>query len=71
MDTSKSLEKTEEELAKQLEATEIDDTKDTKFFYKRNARHYLADEVRKENREAVLTAAAYHKGLKILVTGKV
>lgn len=37
--------------------------------YKRLAKHYLADEVRKENKEAVLTAAAYHKSTRVLVTG--
>lgn len=37
--------------------------------YKRLSRHYLADEVRKDNRDAVLTAAAYHQQTKILVTG--
>lgn len=44
--------------------------KKSKFFYKRLARHYLADEARKSNFAAVLTAAAYHKGTKILVTGE-
>ncbi|XP_055527884.1 periodic tryptophan protein 2 homolog [Wyeomyia smithii] len=38
------------------------------FRYKRLARHYLADEARKENHKAVVTAAAYHKHLKILIT---
>lgn len=37
--------------------------------YKRLVKHYLADEVHKENRDAILTAAAYHKTTKILVTG--
>lgn len=40
-----------------------------KFFYKRLARHYLADEVRKDSKEAILTAAAYHRDIKILITG--
>ncbi|XP_026466497.1 periodic tryptophan protein 2 homolog [Ctenocephalides felis] len=39
------------------------------FFYRRHSRHYLADEVRKEDKNAVLTAATYHKKTKILVTG--
>ncbi|XP_053684791.1 periodic tryptophan protein 2 homolog [Sabethes cyaneus] len=38
------------------------------FTYKRLARHYLADEARKENPKAIVTAAAYHKQLKILIT---
>ncbi|XP_055594571.1 periodic tryptophan protein 2 homolog [Uranotaenia lowii] len=38
------------------------------FFYKRLARHYLADEARKENPRAVVTSAAYHKQLRILIT---
>lgn len=41
----------------------------SKFFYKRLARHYLADEVRKDSKEAILTAAAYHRDIKILITG--
>ncbi|XP_058465461.1 periodic tryptophan protein 2 homolog [Malaya genurostris] len=38
------------------------------FTYKRLARHYLADEARKENPKAIVTATAYHKQLKILIT---
>lgn len=41
----------------------------SKLFYKRLARHYLGDEVRKQHRDAVLTSAAYHRDTKILVTG--
>ncbi|XP_052873384.1 periodic tryptophan protein 2 homolog [Anopheles cruzii] len=37
------------------------------FFYKRLARHFLGDEPRKENRSAIVSAAAYHKQLRILV----
>lgn len=40
-----------------------------KLFYKRLARHYLGDEVRKQHQDAVLTSAAYHRDTKILVTG--
>uniref|UniRef100_A0A1B0FLN1 Small-subunit processome Utp12 domain-containing protein n=1 Tax=Glossina morsitans morsitans TaxID=37546 RepID=A0A1B0FLN1_GLOMM len=36
---------------------------------KKLARHYLADEPRKEQRDAVLTAAYYNKRIKILVVG--
>uniref|UniRef100_A0A1A9W3Q6 WD_REPEATS_REGION domain-containing protein n=1 Tax=Glossina brevipalpis TaxID=37001 RepID=A0A1A9W3Q6_9MUSC len=39
------------------------------FYYKKLARHYLADEPRKEQRNAVLTAAHYNKRIKILVVG--
>ncbi|XP_058829710.1 periodic tryptophan protein 2 homolog [Topomyia yanbarensis] len=38
------------------------------FTYKRLARHYLADEARKENPKAIVTSAAYHKHLKLLIT---
>ncbi|KAH8280515.1 hypothetical protein KR018_009054, partial [Drosophila ironensis] len=37
------------------------------FFYKKLARHYLADEPRKEQRDAQLTAANYNQRTKILV----
>lgn len=40
-----------------------------KFKYTRSARHYLGDLVRKNNVDAQLTTAAYHKDTKILVTG--
>lgn len=39
-----------------------------RFYYKRLARHYLMDELKKENRNAKLTSACYHKKLKLLVT---
>lgn len=38
------------------------------FYFKRIARHYLLDDIRKENRKATLTAATYHKKSKLLVT---
>lgn len=38
------------------------------FYYKRIARHYLLDDIKKENRNATLTAATYHKKSKLLVT---
>ncbi|XP_022217803.2 periodic tryptophan protein 2 homolog [Drosophila obscura] len=37
------------------------------FFYKKLARHYLADEPRKEQRDAQLTAANYNRRTKVLV----
>lgn len=46
---------------------EKDDAK--KLAYKRLGKHYLADEVRKSNKEAFLTAAAYHQTTRILVAG--
>lgn len=45
------------------------DSKVKKLRYKRIARHYLADEVRKQAKDAVLTAATYHKDTHILVVG--
>lgn len=38
------------------------------FSYTRLARHYLLDEVRKENKDATLTASNYHKRTKLLIT---
>lgn len=74
VDITKSLEKTQAEAEEALKDMHINDleaeNKETnKLFYKRIARHYLADEVRKDQREAVLTSAAYHKASRILVTG--
>ncbi|GLV37986.1 uncharacterized protein CBL_07783 [Carabus blaptoides fortunei] len=72
IDTEKIIERSEEELAKALEKVALEETavsKENRMIYKKIARHYLADEVRKDNHEAVLTAAAYHKHTKILVTG--
>lgn len=39
-----------------------------KFYYKKLVRHYLMDELRKENKNVKLTTACYHKKLKLLVT---
>nr|CAI5852055.1 unnamed protein product [Callosobruchus analis] len=66
-----SIERTEDETVAALEQLEVNDkdNKENKMFYKRVAKHFIADEVRKDNRDAVLTSAAYHKTLKILVTG--
>ncbi|KAJ4452083.1 hypothetical protein ANN_03599 [Periplaneta americana] len=46
-----------------------DSTNDDRLFYKRLARHYLCDLVRKEQRNVKLTCAAYHKMTHILITG--
>lgn len=71
VDVSKIVERTEDEISAALKDTKIDESEGkNKLYYKRLARHYLADEVRKDNKGAVLTAAAYHKSTKILVTGK-
>ncbi|XP_012267817.2 periodic tryptophan protein 2 homolog [Athalia rosae] len=45
------------------------DTKVEPLRYKRLARHYLGNELQNQNRNAVLTSAAYHRSTKILVTG--
>lgn len=49
---------------------EEDNKKTDKLYYKRIARHYLADAARKDDRKAELTSASYHKATKILVSGK-
>lgn len=46
----------------------VEDVKKNHFYYKRTSRHYLMDELKKENRQAKLTSACYHKKLKLLVT---
>ena len=40
-----------------------------KLMYKKLGKHYLADEPRKSAKDAILTAAAYHKDTHILVVG--
>ncbi|XP_055921659.1 periodic tryptophan protein 2 homolog [Eupeodes corollae] len=47
----------------------IDEDKKKKhpFYYNKLGRHYLADEPRKENRDAYVTAATYNQNTKILV----
>ncbi|CAH0559225.1 unnamed protein product [Brassicogethes aeneus] len=72
IDTTKSLERTEEEVTnalKELEVSDESNNETNKLFYKRLARHYLGDEPRKDDKNAVLTSAAYHRKSKILVTG--
>ncbi|KAJ8974650.1 hypothetical protein NQ317_019887 [Molorchus minor] len=74
IDATKAIERTEEEITTELSQItvsepEADTDKVRKLFYKRISRHYLADEVRKDHRDAVLTAAAYQKKTKILITG--
>lgn len=38
------------------------------FYYNRLARHYLMNDIKKENRSVTLTAATYHKKSKLLIT---
>uniref|UniRef100_A0A182U5Q6 Uncharacterized protein n=1 Tax=Anopheles melas TaxID=34690 RepID=A0A182U5Q6_9DIPT len=45
----------------------VGETKRHPFYYKRLARHYLADMARVENRNAYVTAASYHRQLRIMV----
>lgn len=72
IDESKVQERSEEEIANnfsKLNVEQEDDKKPEIMYYKRLARHFLADQPRKEDKEAHLTAAAYHKQTKILVAG--
>lgn len=73
IDATKSIEKSEEEMTAALDKIKVDEEPSlkeaNKLFYRRLARHYLADEARKENKEAVVTSAAYHKKSRILITG--
>lgn len=46
----------------------VEDKERENFFYKKLVRHYLMDELKKENRNVKLTAASYHKKSKLLVT---
>lgn len=55
----------------ELNVDEIDKQTVDKLFYKRIARHYIGDEVRKDNKDAIITSAAYHRRTKILVTGSI
>uniref|UniRef100_A0A1I8PA59 Small-subunit processome Utp12 domain-containing protein n=1 Tax=Stomoxys calcitrans TaxID=35570 RepID=A0A1I8PA59_STOCA len=77
-DVENTLEKrnpTAEELlqaGKIVDVNEIED-EDVKrghpFYYKKLGRYYLADEPRKEKRDAMLTAAHYNRKTKIMVVG--
>lgn len=71
IDAEKAVERTEEEVTSALNQLSVqEDQKKMKGFpYRRLFKHYLADEPRKEQHDAVLTSAAYHKPTKILVTG--
>ncbi|XP_050305547.1 periodic tryptophan protein 2 homolog [Anthonomus grandis grandis] len=74
IDITKSLEKSQAETEEALKKMDINDIETgskepNKLFYKRVAKHYLSDEVRKDQKDAILTSAAYNKASKILVTG--
>lgn len=73
--TVEKLNPTAEELlqaGKIVDVNEVDD-EDIKrghpFYYKKLSRFYLADEPRKEHRDATLTAAHYNRKTKIMVVG--
>ena len=69
--SGKSTNKTQKNVQEQDESDE-DTSKNEKvkrLHYKKLGRHYLADEVRKQERNAILTAAAYHEDTHILVVG--
>ncbi|KAK9874735.1 hypothetical protein WA026_005548 [Henosepilachna vigintioctopunctata] len=77
IDDLTAIEKTESEIIEAVKAVSIENentdatnSKDgNKIFYKKLNRHYLADEVRKDDREAILTCADYHTQMKFLVVG--
>ncbi|KAK4882916.1 hypothetical protein RN001_006235 [Aquatica leii] len=73
VDSAKIIEHTEDEISHALTEMNIDNDgakeKNDKLYYKRLAKHYLGDDVRKENKNAVVTSAAYHRETKILVIG--
>ncbi|KAL7307553.1 hypothetical protein TKK_0000247 [Trichogramma kaykai] len=70
------LDKAIEKVKNTMKKASVSDTKSeevesevNKLFYKRLAKHYLCDDPRKANKDAVLTAAAYHIESHILVVG--
>lgn len=68
---SKNIYEENSTLSKLQDGNELKDEdikKGHPFFYTKIKRHYLADEPRKENKAAYLTAAAYNKKTKIMVT---
>lgn len=65
------IEKSDEKLTSERDKqgkiiTENNERED--FFYKKLVRHYLMDDLKKENRNVKLTAASYHKKSRLLVT---
>lgn len=71
MNAEKTIERTEEEVTAVLNKLTVqEEQKKVKNFpYKRLFKHYLGNEARKEQHNATLTAAAYHRATKILITG--
>ncbi|EDW85819.1 uncharacterized protein Dwil_GK22940 [Drosophila willistoni] len=71
-DVENAVEKTQtdsSDVPGDLNELEDKDVKKTHpFLYKKLARHYLANEPRKEQRDALLTAANYNRRTKVLVT---
>lgn len=79
VDEMKVIEGTESNVAKRLKRNKDEtieekigenDNKMEKFFYKKLDRHYLADDPRKEDMDAVLTSVDYHVITRILTVGK-
>lgn len=53
-----------------VEENTVEDTDEVKMIgYKKLARHYLADEPRKQNKNVRLSAAAYHRDNRMLIVG--
>jgi periodic tryptophan protein 2 len=67
LDNDQNLEKNQVRTTRSKDKIDNKDVK--KLMYKRLGKHYLADEVHKSDRLAVLTAAAYHQDTRILVLG--
>lgn len=65
--TSDLTDETRDKQGKLINA-EQNDEKTKKFLFKRKFRHFLMDELKKENRNCKLTAAHYHQKTKLLVT---
>lgn len=62
-----NIEKNEKRVTRSKDRLDNKDVK--KLTYKRLKKHYLSDEVHKNDKDAVLTTAAYHKDTHILVVG--
>lgn len=79
VDLDRAIEKTEKQKQRQEKKNtkqsdeKINETNSKndvkKFYYKLLAKHYLSDEVKKSDHNAILTAASYHSETRILVAG--
>lgn len=73
MEKRNAISTTEETIPQDLQDENEEQDEDVKrkhpFFYKKLGRYYLADEPRKEHRDAVMTAAHYNRQTKVLVVG--